>query len=158
MAFIKGEKPKECVFCQKARETALDEQNFLLVRGKTCFSILNLYPYSTGHILVIPYRHTNDFCGLSQEESCEMFSMARQSVNLLDKCFSPEGYNIGMNLGKTAGAGIAEHLHLHIVPRWEGDNNFMPVIGNVKVHPTDLPSVYKVLLETLNNHNGLAKG
>lgn len=149
MAFIKGEKPKECIFCQKARQTSSDEQNFVLVRGKWCFSILNLYPYSTGHVLVIPYRHTRDFTSLTLDESFEMFAMAKQSIVAIDKCFTPEGYNIGMNLGKSAGAGIADHLHLHIVPRWEGDNNFMPVIGNVKVHPTDLPSVYRLLSDAL---------
>jgi ATP adenylyltransferase len=149
MAFIKGPKPSECVFCQKSSTADKDEENFVLKRGKTCFAILNLYPYSTGHVLIIPYRHTSDFAGLTNEESCEMIDMAKEFVTVISKTLKPEGFNLGMNLGKTAGAGIAEHLHLHIVPRWDGDNNFMPVVGNVKVHPTDLPTIFKQLKEYL---------
>jgi ATP adenylyltransferase len=151
MAFIKGEKPKECVFCQKAKENGKDESDFVLSRGKTCFAILNLYPYSTGHVLVIPYRHTSDFTSLTQEESCEMLSMAQQTMIAITKTFAPDGYNLGMNLGKSAGAGIEQHLHLHIVPRWDGDNNFMPVVGNVKVHPTDLQTVFKLISGSLSH-------
>lgn len=149
MAFIKGPKPDECVFCKKAKTPEKDEENFVLARGKTCFAILNLYPYSTGHVLVIPYRHTSDFAKLESMESNEMMDMAKEFVTVITKALKPDGFNLGMNLGKTAGAGIAEHLHLHIVPRWDGDNNFMPVVGNVKVHPTDLPTIYKQLKEHL---------
>lgn len=149
MAFIKGKKPDHCVFCEKADIIDKDDENFVLKRGKACFAILNLYPYSTGHVLIIPYRHTSDFAGLTNVESNEMMNMAKEFVTVITNALKPDGFNLGMNLGKTAGAGIAEHLHLHIVPRWDGDNNFMPVVGNVKVHPTDLPTIYKQLKEYL---------
>jgi ATP adenylyltransferase len=145
MAFIQGKKPDKCVFCSIAQDTTQDNENFVLWRGKTCFAILNRYPYTTGHLMVIPYRHTNDFTSLSKDESCELFDTTKKLTGVLSETLKPDGFNIGMNLGKVAGAGIADHLHVHIVPRWDGDNNFMPVIGKVKVHPTSLQEVFEII-------------
>lgn len=144
MAFIKSPKPDRCVFCKASSEES-DKANLILWRGKACFVILNLYPYSTGHVMVIPYRHIGELAQLTDEESCEMFSVTRDMTSVITSTLKPDGYNIGMNLGKTAGAGIANHIHIHIVPRWDGDTNFMPVVGNVKVHPTSLEEIYALL-------------
>ena len=149
MAFINGKKPQGCVFCQKAKETDKDETNYVVWRGKLCFAILNLYPYTTGHMLVIPYRHLSNLTDLSDDECCEMFKTARDLTALIKETLKPNGFNLGMNIGKVAGAGIADHVHLHIVPRWEGDANFMPVCGDAKVHPTDLETIYKQFTQAL---------
>jgi ATP adenylyltransferase len=147
MAFINGKKPQGCVFCQKAGDTGNDKSNFVIWRGNLCFAILNLYPYTTGHAMIIPYRHVGSLTDLTDAECSEIFTSARDLTVLLSKTLKPDGFNLGMNLGKVAGAGIADHVHLHIVPRWEGDSNFMPVVGGVKVHPTDLETIYSQLMK-----------
>src|SRR5439155_14279391 len=117
--------------------------NLVLFRGATCYVIMNLYPYNTGHLMVVPYIHTAELPGLDPTIALELFDLTRQSVGLLEEAFKPHGFNIGMNLGRTAGAGIDEHLHMHIVPRWEGDSNFMPIVGGTKLIPEALDQTYE---------------
>ncbi len=148
LTFILGKKPEKCVFC-KATEDGEDGRDFVLYRGKTALVMLNRYPYSTGHLLIIPYAHKADLEELSEEELCEMTRLAKMFAGVLKKTLNPDGYNVGMNIGKVAGAGIADHVHLHVVPRWDGDTNFMPVLANVKIQPTDLEAVYKTLKDAL---------
>lgn len=121
----------------------------MLFRGKNAFVMLNRFPYSTGHLLIIPYTHKAFLEELSDEELCEMTKLARKFTRILKKKFNPEGFNIGINIGKVAGAGIADHIHLHVVPRWDGDTNFMPVLANVKIQPIDLQGVYKSIKDAL---------
>lgn len=132
--YIRRDKSKKetCIFCQKASEDD-DKKNLIVYRGKTAFVLLNLYPYNNGHLMIAPYRHTHDFINLSDEESAEIDKLTKLSLKVLEMCLKPQGFNLGMNLGNVSGAGIADHIHRHIVPRWLGDTNFMPVTGNTKV-------------------------
>ena len=134
--------PTGCIFCDKPREEN-DEANLIVYRGKTCFAILNAYPYNNGHLMVVPYRHLAHPGDLTDAESAEMMQTAARVTGVLDRVYRPDGFNIGMNVGSAAGAGIAAHLHLHVVPRWSGDTNFMPVIGEVKVLPEMLHQAYE---------------
>ncbi|RMF96096.1 MAG: HIT domain-containing protein, partial [Candidatus Schekmanbacteria bacterium] len=109
----------------------------------------NKYPYNNGHIMIAPYRHINDITALTNEEYCEMFNLLKKVIKTLNNIMKPDGYNIGFNLGKTAGAGFDEHLHLHIVPRWNGDTNFMPVIADVKVMPEYIEKTYQKIIEEI---------
>ncbi len=131
-----------CVFCDKIKSSN-DEETHLLYRGKNCFVALNIYPYNNGHIMIIPYRHIDDIVLLSNDESREMMNLLKYFTQILKKVMSPEGFNIGFNIGKAAGAGIADHIHLHLLPRWSGDTNFMTTIAEVRVIPEDLDSTYK---------------
>lgn len=133
-------KPTGCVFCEKA---ALDDDKAsrILFRGKKNFVIMNTFPYNPGHLMVVPFRHVGRVEELTEEESNESFRLVRKSVAIIEKAMHPHGFNVGMNLGKVAGAGIAEHLHVHIVPRWNGDTNFMPVIAETKVVSESLAAV-----------------
>ena len=115
-----------------------DEANYVIARDRTCFALLNKYPYTGGHLLVVPYKQTPDLNGLTPEELQDMMVLLRRCQNALARVMKPDGYNIGINLGKCAGAGILEHLHIHIVPRWNGDTNFMPVIAGTGVVPQAL--------------------
>jgi ATP adenylyltransferase len=126
-----------CIFCEKPRETR-DEENYVIYRAERNFIILNVFPYNNGHLMVIPYQHTSDLTALPPETMTEMMQLTALAIKALRRVMCPEGFNIGMNLGHPAGAGIAEHLHLHIVPRWSGDTNFMPVLGNTRVLPESL--------------------
>lgn len=150
MAFINSRKPQDCVFC-KASQDNQDERDFVVYRGKTIFVMLNKYPYTTGHVMIIPYRHLADYVLLTDEELCEISLLTKDFIGILRKAFKPEGFNIGANLGVCAGAGIADHVHIHIVPRWSGDTNFMPVLADVKVHPTDLQGVFKLIKESMGS-------
>lgn len=134
MDYIKGEKPPGCVLC---RDSSRD--NDLVVHdGKTCYVMVNRYPYTGGHLMVVPFRHLQSLSDLSPAEREEMFNLVDISVQVLTEAMKPEGFNIGMNIGKTAGAGIDDHLHVHIVPRWTGDTNFTTVIGDVRIIPSDV--------------------
>lgn len=137
MAYIDAPKLEGCVFCAQPAEND-DRQNLILHRGKTCFIVMNLFPYNNSHLMVTPYRHTSDFTTLQPDESAEMMQLTQYCVRLLGHAIRPDGFNVGLNLGTAAGAGIAEHLHTHIVPRWNGDTNFMPVLGDTKVLPDAL--------------------
>ena len=142
MAYIEQpQKPKAsatgCVFCDAAASTD-DTANLIVHRGEAAFVILNKFPYNNGHLLVVPYLHTAALADLSDAATAEILTLAKTAQAALGKAMHPEGYNLGMNLGTAAGAGIADHLHLHVVPRWNGDTNFMPVLTDVKVMPDAL--------------------
>jgi ATP adenylyltransferase len=138
--------PGGCVFCaMAAAPPERDEDHLVLHRGERCFVVMNLYPYNTAHLMVLPFEHTADLVGLEPEVAEELFELTRRTVGLLSAEYQPQGFNLGMNLGRTAGAGIAEHLHMHIVPRWNGDTNFMPVVGGTKLIPEDLEGTYRRL-------------
>lgn len=144
MAYIKSNNSlatDECVLCRLGREEP-SVDNLVLFRGTHSYVVMNRYPYNTGHLIVAPYEHTADLPGLASEVAEELFELTRRSVTLVGQAMQPHGFNIGMNLGKTAGAGIDEHLHMHIVPRWGGDMNFMPIIGGVKLIPEALDQTY----------------
>jgi len=134
MEYLVGEKTDGCVFCK----CSIRCDDYIVFEGKTCFVMLNRYPYVNGHLMIIPERHLGGIEELTDEERKEIFALLDISVKVLKDAMNPHGFNIGMNLGKAAGAGIAEHVHVHIIPRWEGDTNFMSVVGNVRVIPEDL--------------------
>jgi ATP adenylyltransferase len=134
-----------CIFCDKPRQES-DDENLIIYRGVNAFVLLNLYPYNNGHMMVAPYLHTAKLAELSPECLSEMMRLVQNCEAALYKAYAPQGYNIGMNLGEIAGAGIADHLHMHIVPRWSGDTNFMPVIGETKVLPDSLSGSYEKIL------------
>ena len=131
----------ECVLCAKGRESP-DVSNLVLCHCANCYVLMNLYPYNTGHLMIVPYLHTADLPGLDPTIASELFDLTRRSVAILTEALAPHGFNIGMNLGRTAGAGIDEHMHMHIVPRWTGDANFMPIIGGTKLIPEALDQTY----------------
>jgi len=131
----------ECIFCEKPREDD-DAGNYIIHRGNRCFVILNIFPYNNGHLMIVPYRHEADLEALDNETLMEMMNMAQLVVRAMKKTMRPDGFNIGMNLGRSAGAGIAGHLHLHVVPRWNGDTNFMPVVSGTKVISESLRRTY----------------
>jgi len=137
--YILAPKPKldESVFTNIA-QSGDDVANLVIARDRTCYAVLNRYPYNGGHIMVVPYKQVPDFNGLTDEEVSDLWKLARRCINALTQVMKPEGFNIGINLGKVAGAGILEHLHIHIVPRWNGDTNFMPVLANTSVVPQAL--------------------
>lgn len=147
--YIAKEKKSGCVFCD-ACAGGDDGKNLILFRGNSCFIILNRYPYTNGHLMVVPYKHTNELNHLSTEEKAELLDLTIKCKNILE-IMKPNGFNIGMNLGKVAGAGIDDHLHFHVVPRWEGDTNFMPVLGNLKVMPEYLNLTYDKLKEQIES-------
>lgn len=139
-------KGKGCLFCRKAAlDAAQDRKELVLHRGRLNFILLNLYPYTTGHVMVAPYAHVAQLDQLSREELVEMMELAQRLQTAIHKSYNPEGYNLGMNLGKCAGAGVADHLHLHLLPRWTGDSNFMTVVGETRVQPEDLLATYDKL-------------
>lgn len=148
LKFILGEKPDECVLCAKPRESR-DKENYILHRGELCYIMLNLYPYTNGHLMVVPYRHEADFTKLDGESLHEMMRFAQAGVAAVTEAMKPTGFNMGMNLGKFAGAGIDDHLHMHLVPRWGGDANFMTVLAGTRMVPETLDSTYERLLPAL---------
>jgi ATP adenylyltransferase len=134
MAYIQGEgKGDGCAFC--TIPTMSDEDGLIVHRGDTAYVVLNLYPYNSGHLMAVPYRHVADYPDLTAEETVEVATLTQHSMRALRRASGAQGFNLGMNQGHVAGAGIAEHLHQHVVPRWGGDTNFMPVIGHTKVLP-----------------------
>ena len=131
-----GERKTGCIFCEATRA---DESSSLIVfKGDTCYVILNLYPYNNGHVMVVPYRHLAAFGALSRDEITEMGVLIQRAEAALVEAYQPHGLNIGVNLGKPAGAGVLDHLHVHIVPRWSGDTNFMTVVGEMRVLPENI--------------------
>ena len=148
--YILASKPKlEPGLFATIAQSSDDEANLVIARDKTCFALLNRYPYNGGHILVLPYKETPDLNGLTPEELSDLWLLTRRCTNALTTVMKPDGFNIGINLGKVAGAGIQEHLHIHIVPRWLGDTNFMPVLGATSVLPDALTAVAAKLRATL---------
>lgn len=147
MQYISAPKEEEaCIFCGLPLENR-DEENLILFRGNSCFVILNAFPYNPGHLMVAPYRHTAEYEALDNEELMEMQLLAGRCIRALKQSMCPQGFNMGINLGKVAGAGFDGHLHLHIVPRWNGDTNFMPVFSEVRVVAECLGATYEKLKE-----------
>jgi len=144
MEYIRSIKQEGCIFCDKPAAEE-DRENLLLYRGQTCCVLMNLYPYNNGHIMIAPYEHKHRMEDLSIETLTEIMQLSQASTKILRESFRAEGFNLGLNEGAIAGAGIAEHLHFHIVPRWAGDTNFMPVTGHAKVLVQGLQESYDVL-------------
>ena len=142
--YIRKAKEDGCILCQRPQENN-DEANYILYRGQNNFVLLNIYPYNPGHLMVAPFQHTADLADLTEGETLEHFDLIKRSLELLKDVLNPTGFNIGLNLGKVAGAGIATHFHTHIVPRWDGDTNFMPVLSNTKVISEALAATYRRL-------------
>lgn len=140
-------KSEECIFCKKLNGS--DEENLVIWRGKSCFAMLNIFPYNNGHLMIAPYRHIASLNDLNEEEKLELMEALSLLIEVLREALKCHGFNIGMNIGRVAGAGVPDHIHLHIVPRWEGDTNFMPVIGETKVIPQSLSATYQLLKATL---------
>ena len=141
-------KPPGCVFCHIIKNPPeSDPESFVLWRGQFNFIILNLFPYTTAHLMIVPYDHTADFAGLNKSTSDEMMDLAKRTQGIIAAQYKPDGFNLGMNLGVAAGAGIANHLHLHILPRWKGDANFMTTIGETRVLPESLEGTYQKLVK-----------
>ena len=144
MEYILAPKGEECLFCVKQAESR-DRENLILHRGGRAYVIMNKYPYNNGHLMVVPYVHTSTFDNLSDADMLDIMKLARLSIDCLGKAFHPDGFNVGINIGEVAGAGIEEHLHMHIVPRWAGDCNFMTVTGEVRVMPEHILDTYDKL-------------
>jgi ATP adenylyltransferase len=142
--FIVQPKPTECILCLKPRENR-DRENFILYRGRHCFVMMNIYPYNNGHLMISPYRHASTLEDLDNKVLADMMRVLKQCVKAIKQALSSDGINIGLNLGKIAGAGIENHLHFHIVPRWSGDTNFMAVMADVRVIPEHLKATYEKL-------------
>jgi ATP adenylyltransferase len=148
MKYIKEgiDKPQNgCIFCEKAKQSN-DKENLILYRGKYAYVICNAFPYNNGHLMVVPYTHTSNMDELDDASALEMWKLIALCRRVLSKAFKPDGFNIGINLGRVAGAGIDTHLHVHIVPRWNGDSNFMPVIADTKVISQSLEEAYEALV------------
>jgi len=136
---FKNENDKsECIFCSNAKLDENDSANLLVKKSELTFSMLNLYPYNNGHLMVIPYKHTGEITDLTEDESLEIMNEIKSLKEALTEIYQPHGFNIGVNIGRISGAGIYDHIHFHIVPRWSGDTNFMPVLGEVKIISQDL--------------------
>jgi ATP adenylyltransferase len=137
--------------CELAGKSAGDLGNLLVDKGELTYTVLNLFPYNNGHLMIVPIRHISGFLFLTQDENLEIMKKTQAAYKALTEVFNPEGFNIGANIGKTSGAGIDDHIHFHIVPRWNGDTNFMPVLGEVKVISQDLLLTKKRLLDAYHN-------
>ncbi len=141
LQYIKAARTEGCVFCTLPRD-GRDREHGILYQGRRAFVILNAYPYNSGHLMIVPYRHVARPEQLTNEERLELMNLMTAATEAVTEIYRPEGYNVGMNLGRAAGAGIDDHLHLHVVPRWIGDTNFMPVLGETKVLPEELTVTY----------------
>ncbi len=138
----KADDPQFCVFCSLLQDTGADESKLILHRAAHNFVVLNLYPYISGHLLIVPFAHQAELSDLHKEASDELMDLAKHSQAALRDAYSPQGFNLGMNLGAAAGAGVADHLHLHVMPRWAGDTNFMTTVSESRVIPEDLATTY----------------
>ncbi len=153
MAYIKPAKkakPGGCIFCVKLNvKRSQDRKNLVLWRGQRAFIVMNLYPYTNGHVMVAPYQHTGELESLDAETLQEMMLLVGKSIRALKRVMNPHGFNVGVNLGRVAGAGVEDHVHMHIVPRWNGDTNFMPALADVRLIPELLPQTYDHLRAAL---------
>ena len=141
---------EECIFCAAVEQDETSDDSLVVYKGELAFLIMNLYPYNGGHVMVVPNRHISDIKELTEEEFAEIYKIIQKTVSALDDTMKPQGYNIGANIGRVAGAGIDTHIHFHIVPRWDGDTNFMTTIGEVKVISQDLLEVKKRLQKAMS--------
>jgi ATP adenylyltransferase len=149
LAYVKDaakDSEQECIFCAKPA-AGDDRDNLIVHRGERCFVILNLFPYTNGHLMVSPFEHIGRFQEIPPEVTAEMNALAQRSMSILEDVYGPEGFNLGINQGRIAGAGVEGHIHLHVVPRWAGDNNYMPVIADTKVMPQSLEESYDAIKE-----------
>lgn len=140
MAYIASKKKSGCFLCLKSKK----DERLVVHKGKTCFVIMNAYPYNNGHVMIAPYRHVTELADLTEEEARELFELTKQSIAVFKEVMNPDAFNIGINLGRAAGAGET-HLHQHVVPRWNGDTNFMPVLADVKIMPDFLENTKKAM-------------
>lgn len=150
LQYIKAARTENCVFCDLLRE-GRDRENGILTRGAEAFAILNRFPYNSAHLMVVPNRHVAQLGDLNDAEILDLFHLTTASMQAVEDTHHPEGFNVGLNIGRAAGAGITGHLHVHVVPRWVGDTNFMPVVGEVKVLPEDLTQTYDRLAPVLQS-------
>ncbi|MGN6170398.1 MAG: HIT family protein [Solirubrobacteraceae bacterium] len=148
LEYIVSDQGSGCIFCAAASGEE-EHAKWVVDRGEWCFAILNTFPYAPGHLMVAPLRHVAELEELDEEEGAELLGLARRAVAALRRAMSPHGFNVGLNLGEVAGAGIADHLHLHVVPRWQGDNNFMPVLADTRVMPQALEGTKTALVAAL---------
>jgi ATP adenylyltransferase len=146
LEYIQGPKPDECIFCAAVADDD-DRERLVVARGERCFVMLNAFPYNSGHLMVSPHDHVGSIEDLSDDVSLELMNMTQRSLAALRRAYSPEGFNLGINQGKIAGAGFDDHVHLHVVPRWAADTNFMPVIASTRVLPQSLEDSYATLSE-----------
>jgi ATP adenylyltransferase len=153
MQYILNQKPEGCIFCL-GKDKEKDRDLLVLYRSRHSFVMMNRYPYCNGHLLVCPYRHVSTTENLDGDEMLDLFAAVNMSIKVLSSNFSPQGFNIGINLGKAAGAGVDDHLHVHVVPRWIGDTNFMTVIADVRVMPENLLATYDKLLPGFMGEDG----
>jgi ATP adenylyltransferase len=145
MEYIVGNREEGCLFCSKLQRGD-DRGNLILYRGERSFMILNRYPFTNGHLMVVPNRHVSSLEELNERETLELMALLKKSLLVLRRALKPDGFNVGMNLGREAGAGIEAHVHFHVVPRWNGDTNFMPVLFDTRVIPEFLEKTYEKLL------------
>ncbi len=150
MPYILDSKQPGCFLCDMIQENR-DRDNLVLLRSEQVFVVMNKYPYNNGHLMIAPYRHVALMEDVTDDESLALMQLTRQAVTALKTVIHPDGFNIGINLGKSAGAGLKDHLHVHIVPRWNGDTNFMPVLAETKVMPQSLPDTYDQLLPAFHS-------
>jgi ATP adenylyltransferase len=145
LEYLKGEKSSDCIFCSKPALS--DEEAFIVHRGSGCYVILNAFPYTNGHVMVAPYQHLGDLRDLQPDTASELMALTQRALAAIEAVYGPDGFNLGINLGEAAGAGFAGHVHMHVVPRWKGDTNFMPVVGDTRVMPEALPDSWRRLQE-----------
>ncbi len=144
LGFKRG-RPKGCFLCDAAEHPDRDAENLVIYRGEHAFIIMNRYPYNTGHVMVAPYRHVGDWADLTPEERAEIGELVALAEEKLRELLRPDGFNVGINIGDVAGAGLPGHVHVHVVPRWKGDTNFLPVVSDVRLVPEDVESTYRRL-------------
>ena len=150
--YVTIEKKRSCFLCEAAR-SQVSKESLVIFKDENWFVMLNLYPYNTGHLLVAPYRHVATLDDLTEEELRDLGQVLQKAVKLVKLTYNPDGFNIGLNLGRVAGAGLEDHLHFHIVPRWNGDTNFMPILANTKVIPEAIYDTYERLAKKLKELN-----
>lgn len=150
--YVSGERIEGCVFCHISTHAEADADLHVLYRDEHCFVVMNRYPYTPGHFMIIPHRHTDSLEELESAVWLHMSDLAQKGVRLLKERFNAQGVNIGMNLGSAAGAGIADHIHMHLVPRWRGDTNFITSIGETRVYSTDFEKIYRKILSEIPNY------
>jgi len=142
---VEKSKPHPCVFCSMLEAEGSDESKFIIARAAHNFIVLNIYPYISGHLMIVPYAHLKEIAAAPKETTDEMMDLTKRAQSVLGEVYRPDGFNLGMNLGRAAGAGVADHFHMHLMPRWIGDTNFMTTVGETRVHPEDLATTYKRL-------------
>ena len=145
MPYLQGDEPlpEECLFCTKPQEP--DPDSHILVRGEHCYVMINRFPYNNGHVMVVPYAHIENLADLDRETSVELMELVQLSLEVLEEAYAPDGFNVGANIGAAAGAGVADHVHIHVVPRWAGDTNYMTTLGHTRVIPEWMHQVYQRL-------------